>query len=121
MPAFIEDHGVYIKDWANGLYGSTPFISSNFLICLPYLFCHLHGPFDYTENVFYKYVFYYINYQSYVFRALISKEFATRTYFCGNACYCMCTSALSDRFLIDGKLVMAEFGFEVVNRVYGLA
>jgi hypothetical protein len=38
IPAFLEDRAVYIKDRANGLYGSTAFIISNFLIGLPYLF-----------------------------------------------------------------------------------
>jgi hypothetical protein len=38
VPAFIEDLTVFQKDRANGLYGSTPFIISNFLIGLPWLF-----------------------------------------------------------------------------------
>lgn len=38
VPAFLEDRTVYIKDRANGLYGSTAFMISNFLIGLPYLF-----------------------------------------------------------------------------------
>jgi ABC-type multidrug transport system ATPase subunit len=38
VPAFLEDRTVYIKDRANGLYGSTAFLISNFLIGLPYLF-----------------------------------------------------------------------------------
>jgi energy-coupling factor transporter ATP-binding protein EcfA2 len=38
VPAFIEDLMVFQKDRANGLYDSTPFIISNFLIGLPWLF-----------------------------------------------------------------------------------
>jgi ABC-type multidrug transport system ATPase subunit len=38
VPAILEDRAVYIKDRANGLYGSTAFLISNFLIGLPYLF-----------------------------------------------------------------------------------
>ncbi len=38
VPAFLEDRTVYIKDRANGLYGSIAFMTSNFLIWLPYLF-----------------------------------------------------------------------------------
>jgi hypothetical protein len=38
VPAFLEDGSVYIKDRANGLYGSTSFMAANFLIGLPYLF-----------------------------------------------------------------------------------
>lgn len=38
VPAFLEDRMVFIKDRANGLYGSPAFMLSNFLIGLPYLF-----------------------------------------------------------------------------------
>lgn len=38
VPAFIEDRMIYVKDRANGLYGSTAFMVSNFLIGLPYFF-----------------------------------------------------------------------------------
>ncbi|KAL1988582.1 hypothetical protein VTN96DRAFT_8977 [Rasamsonia emersonii] len=38
VPAYLEDRATFIKERANGLYGPTPFILSNFLIGLPYLF-----------------------------------------------------------------------------------
>ncbi|CAI7570960.1 unnamed protein product [Penicillium glandicola] len=38
VPAFLEDRATFIKERANGLYGVTPFLVSNFLIGLPYLF-----------------------------------------------------------------------------------
>ncbi|EED19262.1 ABC transporter, putative [Talaromyces stipitatus ATCC 10500] len=38
VPAFLEDRSTFVKERANGLYGATPFIISNFLIGLPYLF-----------------------------------------------------------------------------------
>ncbi|OKL62717.1 hypothetical protein UA08_01367 [Talaromyces atroroseus] len=38
VPAYLEDRSTFIKERANGLYGATPFILSNFLIGLPYLF-----------------------------------------------------------------------------------
>ncbi|OQE29127.1 hypothetical protein PENFLA_c004G05346 [Penicillium flavigenum] len=38
VPAFLEDRATFAKERANGLYGVTPFIVSNFLIGLPYLF-----------------------------------------------------------------------------------
>ncbi|KAJ5256056.1 hypothetical protein N7505_011207 [Penicillium chrysogenum] len=38
VPAFLEDRATFTKERANGLYGVTPFIVSNFLIGLPYLF-----------------------------------------------------------------------------------
>ncbi|KAJ5189084.1 Aminoacyl-tRNA synthetase class 1a anticodon-binding [Penicillium cf. griseofulvum] len=38
VPAFLEDRAIFTKERANGLYGVTPFMISNFLIGLPYLF-----------------------------------------------------------------------------------
>ncbi|KAI4160043.1 MAG: hypothetical protein LQ342_006079 [Letrouitia transgressa] len=37
VPAFLEDRATFIKERANGLYGATAFMLSNFLIGLPYL------------------------------------------------------------------------------------
>lgn len=38
VPAFLEDRATFVKERANGLYGATPFMVSNFLIGLPFLF-----------------------------------------------------------------------------------
>ncbi|PYH74738.1 putative ABC transporter [Aspergillus vadensis CBS 113365] len=38
VPAFIEDRMTFVKERANGLYGALPFIVSNFIIGLPFLF-----------------------------------------------------------------------------------
>ncbi|KAJ5102563.1 hypothetical protein N7532_003092 [Penicillium argentinense] len=38
VPAFLEDRANFAKERANGLYGATPFVISNFLIGLPFLF-----------------------------------------------------------------------------------
>ncbi|KAJ5384071.1 Aminoacyl-tRNA synthetase class 1a anticodon-binding [Penicillium concentricum] len=38
VPAFLEDRAIFTKERANGLYGVTPFMVSNFIIGLPYLF-----------------------------------------------------------------------------------
>ncbi|KAJ5662792.1 hypothetical protein N7462_011718 [Penicillium macrosclerotiorum] len=38
VPAFLEDRATFAKERANGLYGATPFVVSNFLIGLPFLF-----------------------------------------------------------------------------------
>ncbi|KAJ8148520.1 hypothetical protein LV155_008053 [Aspergillus fumigatus] len=38
VPAFLEDRATFIKERANGLYGALPFIISNFIIGLPFLF-----------------------------------------------------------------------------------
>jgi hypothetical protein len=40
VPAYLEDRSTFVKERANGLYGATPFIVSNFLIGLPYLCKH---------------------------------------------------------------------------------
>lgn len=41
VPAFLEDRATFAKERANGLYGATPFMVSNFLIGLPFL-CMLY-------------------------------------------------------------------------------
>ncbi|KAL4961981.1 putative ABC transporter [Aspergillus stella-maris] len=38
VPAFLEDRATFTKERANGLYGSLPFLISNFIIGLPFLF-----------------------------------------------------------------------------------
>ncbi|OOF99538.1 hypothetical protein ASPCADRAFT_203315 [Aspergillus carbonarius ITEM 5010] len=38
VPAFLEDRATFIKERANGLYGALPFLLSNFIIGLPFLF-----------------------------------------------------------------------------------
>lgn len=38
VPAFLEDRATFVKERANGLYGAGPFVISNFIIGLPYLF-----------------------------------------------------------------------------------
>jgi hypothetical protein len=37
VPSFLEDRATFVKERANGLYGSAAFIISNFIIGLPYL------------------------------------------------------------------------------------
>ncbi|KAG0647584.1 White-brown complex [Hyphodiscus hymeniophilus] len=179
VPAFLEDRAVYIKDRANGLYGSTAFIISNFLIGLPYLFVivfvsstfvywmtnfrptgtafmtwvmwmylnliaaeslvvlmsslfpHFVAALALTAfanglwmscngfmvtppllNPFYRYVFYYIDYQAYVFRGLVVNEFGFRVYACGRGCQCTFDTPLKDQCKIDGAGVLENFGFD---------
>lgn len=38
IPAYLEDRALFMKERANGLYGPTSFIISNFITGLPYLF-----------------------------------------------------------------------------------
>jgi hypothetical protein len=37
VPAFLEDRAIFVKERANGLYGPTVFLVSNFIIGVPYL------------------------------------------------------------------------------------
>jgi len=37
VPSFLEDRATFIKERANGLYGASAFMLSNFIIGLPYL------------------------------------------------------------------------------------
>ena len=183
VPAYIEDHAVFVKDRKNGLYGATPFIVANFLIGVPYLFLMAVlfsvvaywlpnfrpdgtafitsvmwlfldllaaeslvvlvssifpifvlslaivafanglwmsvGGFLVTPtilNVFWKYVFHYIDYQTYVFQGLMVNEFGQRTYACatvgsGGECQCMYQTELASQCLIDGKGVLDTFGY----------
>jgi ABC-type multidrug transport system ATPase subunit len=180
VPAFLEDRAVYVKDRANGLYGSTAFIASNFLIGLPYLFIiafvsstfvywmtnfrptgtafmtwvmwmylnlvaaeslvvlmsslfpHFVAALALTAfvnglwmscngfmvtppllNPFYRYVFYYIDYQAYVFRGLVVNEFGYRVYSCGDGCQCMYDTVLKDRCMNDGAGVLEQYGFDI--------
>ena len=182
VPAFLEDRAVYVKDRANGLYGSTAFITSNFLIGLPYLFIiafvsstfvywmtnfrptgtafmtwvmwmylnlvaaeslvvlisslfpHFVAALALTAfanglwmscngfmvplpllNPFYRYVFYYIDYQAYIFRGLVVNEFGYRVYACGDNCQCMYDTVLKDQCMNDGAGVLEQYGFDITG------
>jgi hypothetical protein len=80
--------------FANGLWMSV----GGFLIQTPLL------------NVFWKYIFHYIDYQTYVFQGLLVNEFTDRTYSCGQGCHCMYTTKLASQCKISGKGVLATFG-----------
>ncbi|KAI4183490.1 MAG: hypothetical protein LQ348_004682 [Seirophora lacunosa] len=179
VPAFLEDRATFIKERANGLYGATAFMISNFLIGIPYLFLislifsiiaywlnnfrpSASGFFTWVMwlfldllageslvvlmsslfpnfvialaltafanglwmsvggflvspevlNVFWKYVFHYIDYQSYVFQGMMVNEFAHRTYSCGEGCRCMYQTELAPQCRIDGKGVLAQYGYQ---------
>ena len=63
-------------------------------------------------NVFWRYVFYYINCQAYVFRGLIVNEFSNRDYYCNDGCYCMIDTPLRSRCEIQGTGVLKQYGYE---------
>lgn len=68
-----------------------------------------------TLNVFWRYVFHYIDYQAYVFRGMMVNEFGYRTYECGSKCHCMYVTDLADQCKIDGKGVLATYNFDTQN------
>lgn len=72
-----------------------------------------------TLNVFWRYVFHYIDYQGYVFRGMMVNEFGDRTYDCerlsDNSCYCMYPSALQAECKIDGRAVLSAYGYNTEN------
>ncbi|EME43270.1 ABC transporter-like protein [Dothistroma septosporum NZE10] len=182
VPAFLEDRSMFVKERANGLYGPTAFLISNFLIALPYLFLIsiLFSVFSYwminlrptggaffvwvmwlfldliaaeslvvlvtslfpnfvvalaliafanglwmsvggflvslpVLNVFWKYVFHYIDYQAYVFQGMMVNEFGgSRNYDCdlnNGTCFCMYQSALQSECKIEGIAVLDQFGY----------
>ncbi|KAF2453772.1 ABC transporter [Lineolata rhizophorae] len=63
-------------------------------------------------NVFWRYVFHYIDYQAYVFQGMMVVEFAGRTYDCASDCQCMYSSDLADQCKIDGKGVLDFYGYK---------
>lgn len=68
-----------------------------------------------TLNVFWRYVFHYIDYQAYVFRGMMVNEFGGRTYGCGDGCQCMFKSSLEDQCRIDGKVILQQYGYGTGN------
>ncbi|PGH06287.1 hypothetical protein GX51_02484 [Blastomyces parvus] len=62
-------------------------------------------------NVFWRYVFHYIDYQAYVFQGLMVNEFADRTFDCGAGCQCMYASELASECKIAGTGVLSAFGY----------
>jgi energy-coupling factor transporter ATP-binding protein EcfA2/ABC-type multidrug transport system permease subunit len=66
-------------------------------------------------NVFWRYAFHYIDYQSYVFQGLMVNEFTGRGYQCaGNivsGCSCAYKSDLSDQCKIDGRAVLQFYNY----------
>jgi hypothetical protein len=62
-------------------------------------------------NVFWKYVFSYIDYQSYVFQGMMVNEFQDRVYTCGEQCHCMYPSDLNGQCMVRGLDVLAQYGY----------
>ncbi|KAF7187060.1 ABC transporter G family member 15 [Pseudocercospora fuligena] len=84
--------------FANGLWMSV----GGFLVSMPVL------------NVFWKYVFHYIDYQAYVFQGMMVNEFKARNFDCaqvGDSCHCMYPSELQDQCKIAGPAVLQDYGY----------
>lgn len=68
-----------------------------------------------TLNVFWKYVFHYIDYQAYVFQGMMVNEFGSRNFDCaGNAqsgYHCMYDSDLAAVGKIRGPAILDQFGY----------
>jgi hypothetical protein len=79
-------------------------------------------------NVFYRYIFHYIDYQvsrtqplsekdqltykqAYVFQGMMVNEFAGRTYSCGSACECMFQTHKVDTCSFSGLAVLDQYGY----------
>ncbi|MCJ1404373.1 hypothetical protein MMC11_007598 [Xylographa trunciseda] len=66
-------------------------------------------------NVFYTYVFSYIDYQAYVFKGMMVNEFQDRVYSCGEGCRCMYASTLEAQCQISGVAVLEQYGYGTGN------
>jgi hypothetical protein len=85
--------------FANGLWMSV----GGFLVSMPIL------------NVFWKYVFHYVDYQVYVFQGMMVNEFKNRNYDCdrvGDTCQCTYPSELQAECKISGTAVLQIYGYE---------
>ncbi|EKD14657.1 uncharacterized protein L3040_000180 [Drepanopeziza brunnea f. sp. 'multigermtubi'] len=65
-----------------------------------------------TLNAFWKYVFHYIDYQTYVFQGMMVNEFKDRSYSCGDGCYCMYQTELASECRISGTGVLDQYGYK---------
>lgn len=66
-------------------------------------------------NVFWRYVFHYIDYQALVFRGMMVNEFDGRTYACAGdvvtGCSCAYDSELASQCRIDGRAVLGYYDY----------
>lgn len=82
--------------FANGLWMCV----GGFLVSMPVL------------NVFWKYVFHYIDYQAYVFQGMMVNEFKARDYACDpDGCFCSYQSDLYDQCKINGNAVLKAYKY----------
>ena len=184
VPAYLEDYQAYKKEHFNGLYGTSAFVVSNFIVGLPYIFittilfsiityfminfrvsgsgfwyyvmwlfldllaaesmtvfvasifpifvvalaivAFLNGLWMSVNgfmvspsvlNAFWKYTFYWINYQRFTFQGMMFNEFIPqRVFTCGSSCRCMYSSALESQCQIAGDAVLKAIGYGEENK-----
>ena len=66
-------------------------------------------------NPFWRYVFHYIDYQSYVFQGMMVNEFGSRNYNCAmvnGQCSCLYNSDLADQCMIEGSAILHNYGYK---------
>lgn len=63
-------------------------------------------------NVFWKYVFHYIDYQAYVFQGMMVNEFKAREYSCGEECDCSYPTQ-GAVCKVPGTAVLEKYGYSV--------
>ncbi|KAF2158337.1 hypothetical protein M409DRAFT_71691 [Zasmidium cellare ATCC 36951] len=69
-----------------------------------------------TLNPFWRYLFHYIDYQSYVFQGMMVNEFGDRNYSCAaqevGRCSCIYRTELEEECLIAGRGVLEQYGYD---------
>jgi ABC-type multidrug transport system ATPase subunit len=68
-------------------------------------------------NAFWKYTFYWVNYQRFVFQGMMFNEFIPQRIFnCGSGCHCMYSSVLESQCQIAGDAVLKAIGYGSENK-----
>ena len=68
-------------------------------------------------NPFWRYVFHYIDYQSYVFQGMMVNEFGHRNFACAppppgsDKCQCLYSTPMEDQCMIEGKAILEQYGY----------
>lgn len=68
-----------------------------------------------TLNVFWRYSFYQIDYQRYVFSALVRNQMVGSIYSCGKSCECMFVTSLANNCKISGTEAAQTLGYTTDN------
>lgn len=75
-------------------------------------------------NLFWRYLFHYIDYQSYVFQGMMHNEFGQRNFTCRplleGDCECAYDTTLENQCLIKGNAIPASYGLGEANSRYSV-